>query len=81
MCWHNYQGRIQVNVKSYPDPPDVCVSKSEGQFLFFGPQVSEMIEMISFIMDVKFAISLNRGDKIGFMCYRFQECNDWSYSM
>ena len=41
----------------------MCVSKSEGHCLFFSLEVSEMNEKISLKMGVKFAVSLNMGDK------------------
>ena len=42
----------------------MCVSKSDGNGSFFWPQVSEMSEMVSHKMGVKFASSLNMGEKL-----------------
>ena len=42
----------------------MCVSKSEGHGSFFWPQVSEMSEMASLKMGVKFAISVIMGEKL-----------------
>ena len=42
--------------------PDVCVEKSRT-WVLFGPQVSEMSEVNSLKMGVKFDISLNMGEK------------------
>ena len=51
-------GRLQLQYAR------MCVSKSEGHGSFFWPQVSEMGEMVSLEMGVKFASSLIMGEKL-----------------